>query len=319
MTPVGFDPARGAVLDVLTTAPVRRRLERSAPLVAARDRFVAGPEADQAVEVALGLGTTGRRASIQPLCRPVVDEATRREALARALEAVGAATAAKGDPRATSPLGVVLVPAALGLGSHPTSTVRSALEEVVGRAADGGVGVTLRTAATEHEDDLHGCVQAMWAASSQPLPLRVSVLARRHRGEHDCARLSDLGIPVRLVRGGPRESARTAWSDRHEADLAYVRCLSTLIAAGPRPMVATHDPALLEVTDALAEHRGRAHDIEYQMYLGAQPERQVLAADAGQTVRVLVPYGREWYDYLADLAERPATLRRLVGVLGGQG
>lgn len=319
MTALGFDPVRGVVLDLLTTRPARQRLEGSGPLVAARDRFVAGPDVTQAVEVGLGLGTTGRRASIQPLCRPVVDEASRLEALARALEAVAAAAAAKGDPAATSPLGVVLAPGALGLGSHPVPTVRAALDEVVGTAADGGVGVTLRTAGPEHEDELHEVVEAMWAADEQPPPLRVSVLARRHRGERDCSRLSELGIPVRLVRGGPRESARTAWSDRHEADLAYVRCLSTLIAAGPRPMVATHDPALLEVTDALAEHRGRAQDIEYQMYLGAQPERQVLAADAGQTVRVLVPYGHEWYDYLADLAERPATLRRLVGVLGGQG
>lgn len=317
MSALGFDRLRQRALDGLADPRVRRHVEGSAPVRAARDRFVAGPQVDDAVTVALDLGRTGRRASIQPLCPPAADEPGLRANLDRAHEAVGAAIRAKDDPRCLSPLGVVLAPADVGLGLVPADRLRGHLEELLDQAAAGGVGITLRTAAPEHEDDLQRVAEDLW--SGEETPLRISVLARRHRGESDCVRLSGMGVPVRLVRGGPRESARTAWSDRHEADLAYVRCLSTLIASGSRPMVATHDPALLEVTDALAQHHGRGYEVEYQMYVGAQPDRQVRTADAGHRVRVLVPYGQQWYDYLTDLAERPATARRLATVLTGRG
>lgn len=314
----GFDQARHRALDVLTTPAARDRLAQTAPLRAARARFVAGPEIGHAVDLALDLGRTGRRASIQPLLPTPVGDEQLRSNLAAATEAVAAAVLAKEDASATSPLGVVLTPSGIGLGRSSAGELREDLERLLDQAVDGGIGITLRSARPEDEDELQAVVGQIWSAGGTP-PLRISVLARRHRGEADCGRLSDQGIPVRLVRGGPRESARTAWADPHEADLAYVRCLSTLLASGPRPMVSTHDPALLEVTDALAEHHGRGREVEYQMYLGAQPERQVRTADAGHLVRVLVPYGAEWYDYLADLAERPATLRRLAGLMSGRG
>lgn len=313
-----FDTARRRALDLVTAPSARDRVAASAPVRAARGRFVAGPEVGHAVDLALDLGLTGRRASIEPLSPAVTDATGLRANVDRAVEAVDAAVLAKGDALATSPLGVVLSPSRIGLGHGEPADFRRVLGDLLERAEAGGVGITLRTVAPELEDELQASVEAIWSTHAPP-PLRISVLARRHRGERDCARLSDLGIPVRLVRGGPREGSRTAWADRHEADLAYVRCLSTLLATGPRPMVATQDPALLEVTDALAEHHGRGRDVEYQMHLGAQPERQVRSADAGHLVRVLVPYGEEWFDYLADLAERPATLRRLVTVLSGQG
>ena len=313
-----FDRVRRQTLDTLAGPRLRERTEASAPVLAARRRFVAGPTVGDAVDTALDLGRTGRRASIEPLCPPVTDETQLSANVRSATEALDAAILAKGDTHATSPLGVVLAPARLGLGRSEPEAFRQTLGGLLDHASGGGVGITLRTVAPELEDELQATVASLWSATSPP-PLRISVLARRHRGERDCARLADLGIPVRLVRGGPREGSRTAWSDRHEADLAYVRCLSTLLASGPRPMVATQDPALLEVTDALAEHHGRGRDVEYQVYLGAQPELQVRSADAGHLVRVLVPYGPEWFDYLADLAERPATLRRLVTLLTGQG
>ena len=148
--------------------------------------------------------------------------------------------------------------------------------------------------------------------------LTVSVVARRHRSEADCARLVQIGARVRLVRGGPREQRSVSWADRHEADLAFVRGLAILLAGDADVVVATHDPTLLDLTDALCEQSGRGpRGVEYQMYLGAQRDLQVRTADAGHRVRVLVPYGEDWFAYLRDLVERPATARRLAEVLLG--
>jgi proline dehydrogenase len=48
---------------------------------------------------------------------------------------------------------------------------------------------------------------------------------------------------------------------------------------------------------------------EYQMLYGVRQAEQRRLARTGATVRVYVPYGRDWYGYLVRrLAERPANL-----------
>ena len=74
------------------------------------------------------------------------------------------------------------------------------------------------------------------------------------------------------------------------------------------PMVASHDPRLVAIAGALAQGRPQG-SYEYQMLFGIRPLEQQRLVDAGETVRVYVPYGDEWYGYLMRrLAERPANL-----------
>ena len=48
------------------------------------------------------------------------------------------------------------------------------------------------------------------------------------------------------------------------------------------------------------------------MLFGIRPEEQQRLAAAGETVRVYVPYGAQWYGYLMRrLAERPANVTLL--------
>jgi proline dehydrogenase len=73
-------------------------------------------------------------------------------------------------------------------------------------------------------------------------------------------------------------------------------------------MVATHDPALISLTDELGRRRAKG-SYEYQLLYGIRPHEQERLARQGDTVRVYVPYGDEWYGYLMRrLAERPANL-----------
>ena len=49
--------------------------------------------------------------------------------------------------------------------------------------------------------------------------------------------------------------------------------------------------------------------VEFQMLYGVRPEEQHRLAAQGETVRVYLPYGDEWYGYLVRrLAERPANV-----------
>ena len=65
---------------------------------------------------------------------------------------------------------------------------------------------------------------------------------------------------------------------------------------------------MVEAATRLAKDRA-AGTYEYQMLYGIRPNEQARLAAAGETVRVYVPYGDEWYGYLMRrLAERPANL-----------
>ena len=129
-----------------------------------------------------------------------------------------------------------------------------------------------------------------------------------HRTEDDCRTLAVEGSRVRLCKGAYKEPASVAFQSPADVDRSYVRCLKVLMAGPGYPMVATHDPRLVAITDALAEHRAPG-TYEYQMLYGIRPHEQARLAAAGETVRVYVPYGDQWYGYLMRrLAERPANL-----------
>jgi proline dehydrogenase len=57
------------------------------------------------------------------------------------------------------------------------------------------------------------------------------------------------------------------------------------------------------------DNERRKGTYEFQMLYGIRPHEQQRLADGGDTVRVYVPYGDEWYGYLMRrLAERPANV-----------
>jgi proline dehydrogenase len=131
-----------------------------------------------------------------------------------------------------------------------------------------------------------------------------------HRTEADCRALAYEGSRVRLCKGAYQEPETVAFQDRLDVDRSYVRCLKVLLAGHGYPMVATHDPRMVEIASSLASRYGRAQgSYEFQMLYGIRPEEQRRLAAAGETVRVYIPYGQEWYGYLMRrLAERPQNL-----------
>ena len=126
----------------------------------------------------------------------------------------------------------------------------------------------------------------------------------------DCRDLATSGSRVRLCKGAYREPASVAYQKRDEVDLNYVRCMNALLAGDGYPMFATHDPRLVAIAADRALWHGRKHgEYEFQMLFGIRPDEQRRLAAQGNTVRVYVPYGAQWYGYLMRrLAERPANL-----------
>jgi proline dehydrogenase len=131
-----------------------------------------------------------------------------------------------------------------------------------------------------------------------------------HRTEKDCRDLAYDGSRVRLCKGAYKEPATVAFQDRLDVDKSYVRCLKVLMEGDGYPMIASHDPRMIRIAAHLATQTGRAQGTyEYQMLYGVRPDEQRRLTESGETMRVYVPYGTEWYGYLMRrLAERPSNL-----------
>lgn len=269
-------------------------------------RFVAGESAGDVVSAAAELDLTGRSSTIDHLGEDTVDlgqaQAT-RDAYLTLLAELGAAGLTQGGRAEVS-----LKLSALGQ-ALPGDGSKIALEharEICQAASDAGTTVTL-----DMED--HTTTDATLETLRelrQDFPSVGAVLqAYLLRTEADCRDLAYEGSRVRLCKGAYEEPASVAFQGRGDVDRAFVRCLKVLMAGHGYPMIASHDPRLVEIAGALAHKQDRAAEtFEYQMLYGIRPEEQKRIADRGDQMRVYLPYGHEWYGYLMRrMAERPAN------------
>jgi len=163
------------------------------------------------------------------------------------------------------------------------------------------------------------CLRVVQVVRERYPEVGCSVQADLRRAEGDCRALDTPGIRLRLCKGSD-DSARSAYTDQHDIDLSYVRCLKTLMEGDGVPLIATHDPVLIDIAQELAAHSNRSmKDFEFQMLYGVRLIEQERLADLGHIVRIYVPFGPHWYEYLMRrIAERPANLllfaRALVGL-----
>jgi proline dehydrogenase len=137
----------------------------------------------------------------------------------------------------------------------------------------------------------------------------------------DCEEFAASGARIRLCKGAYDEPASVAYRDDSDVTDSYVRCLRVLMAGRGYPMVASHDPAIISVVPGIAAEFGcGAGDFEYQMLYGIRDDEQRRLVDAGNRVRVYVPFGTDWYGYfMRRLAERPANLTFFLRALALRG
>jgi len=274
-------------------APVSRGVVR---------RFVAGESVDDAVRATQALLDDGRAVSLDHLGEDTLD-AGHAEATVKAylvlldrLRESGLTSGGRAE--------VSVKLSAVGQSLDPALALDNA-RTVCEAAAAAGTTVTL-----DMED--HTTTDATLTALHElraDFPTTGAVLqSYLRRTEADCRDLAVAGSRVRLCKGAYREPPSVAYQSGDEVDRSYVRCLKVLMAGPGYPMVASHDPRLVAVAGSLAAGRLQG-SYEYQLLYGIRPLEQQRLAASGETVRVYVPYGHEWYGYLMRrLAERPANL-----------
>ncbi|GAA1757874.1 proline dehydrogenase family protein [Nostocoides vanveenii] len=287
----------GRVRDIVERAPVSRSVVK---------RYVPGAYAADVVTAVADLGANGRAATIDYLGEYTTDveqaEATTQAYLdlLRLLADEGLTSEGRAE--------VSVKLSAIGQ-SLPADGPAIALENartICSAALAAGTTVTLDM---EDHTTTDATLEALQALRADFSFVGVAIQAYLHRTEGDCRDLATDGSRVRLCKGAYAEPESVAYQDADDVAKSYVRCLKVLLAGPGYPMIATHDPRLVEIAAALTRHHGRPTDsYEFQMLYGVRPEEQRRIADRGNQMRVYVPYGEEWYGYLMRrMAERPAN------------
>ena len=138
----------------------------------------------------------------------------------------------------------------------------------------------------------------------------IALQAALYRTEQDVRRMNQIGARVRLVKGAYKEPESVAYQKKSDVDQSFLRLMKVLLDSGVYPAVATHDPLMIAATRTYATERGLASDrFEFQMLYGIRRDLQSELSSEGYTVRLYIPFGREWFPYfMRRLGERPANL-----------
>ncbi len=138
----------------------------------------------------------------------------------------------------------------------------------------------------------------------------IALQAALYRTEQDVRRMNQIGARVRLVKGAYKEPESVAYQKKSDVDQSFLRLMKVLLDSGVYPAVATHDPLMIAATRTYATERGLASDrFQFQMLYGIRRDLQASLVAEGYTMRLYIPFGREWFPYfMRRLGERPANL-----------
>lgn len=271
-------------------------------------RFIAGETIDSALDSVTALRDSGRCVSVDHLGEDVSDADDADAAVRVYLELVDR-LGCLGDGAAVRPLEVSLKLSALGqsLDRDGEKIARENAWAICAAAQRAGVWATVDAEDHTTTDSTLRIVRDLRREFDW---LGVALQAYLRRTLGDCEEFAAAGARVRLCKGAYDEPASLAYRDPAAVTDSYLRCLRVLMAGSGYPMVASHDPAIIEAAPSLARESGRGTgEFEYQMLYGIRDDEQRRLAEAGHTVRVYVPFGTQWYGYfMRRLAERPANL-----------
>lgn len=146
------------------------------------------------------------------------------------------------------------------------------------------------------------------------------------RTKNDIENMLDLNephIPVnyRLCKGIYTEPAAIAFKGYEEINEHYLDDLELMFQQNIYVGIATHDKPLVEGALRLIEKYNVPKTMyEFQMLYGVTPELRKSIVDKDHTMRVYVPYGKQWFAYCTRrLKENPKMAGMIIKALFSRG
>jgi proline dehydrogenase len=252
------------------------------------NRFVAGEDKDSAIAVVKDLNARGIAASLDLLGENVSERAAAEKARDDYVSLLRGIADARVDANISIKLTMLGLDIDLGMTrEHLVSILETALESDTWVRIDmEGSRYTQLTLELFFE---------VWPSFKN---VGVVIQSMLRRSEADIERLIAEGARVRLVKGAYKEPAPLAFQDKRDVNAAFDRLAERLLERGARPAIATHDDERMEHVMAYARERGiAAEKFEFQMLYGIRRETQEEIVRRGYSMRVYVPYGKQWFPY----------------------
>jgi proline dehydrogenase len=124
-------------------------------------------------------------------------------------------------------------------------------------------------------------------------------------------------VNIRLCKGIYIEHPSIAYKGKEEIRNNFQRCLEYMLVNNLFPAIATHDKELINRSLSLLERYKKSYnDYEFQMLYGVAPRLRSLLVAKGHTMRVYVPFGKQWFRYSTRrLQENPRMIRDILMAL----
>ena len=276
-------------------------------------RFIAGENADEAIEAAKAIQARGMLLTLDQLGESIttLGEA---EAATKVYLALIEKIQAAGIDRNIS-----VKPTQLGLDIDEAVCAGN-ITRILDLATQHGFFVRIDMENTPYIQKTLDMFTSVWSQGYRNAG--VVLQSAVFRSAEDAKAVSKLGARVRLVKGAYKEPAALAHQAKADVDKAFVAIMKGLLTEGTYPAIATHDPAMIAATKAFAAERGIPKDAyEFQMLYGIRRDLQTQLVAEGYRMRIYVPFGKQWFPYfMRRLGERPANVGFVVkGILSDRG
>ncbi|HSP35211.1 MAG TPA: proline dehydrogenase family protein [Thermoanaerobaculia bacterium] len=279
---------------------LRRIAERSRIGRRLSRRFVAGLELSDALDATASTNSVGMSVSIDNLGENVTNAEESKRSAKLYNELIDRIAERKLDANVSLKL------THMGLDVDEKMAV-GIVNDLVSHAARLGSFVRVDMEGSPYTDKTLAIVRELHAKN--PGHTGAVIQSYLKRSESDVEKLCADGIRIRLCKGAYKEPPEIAFHAKSDVDANFVTLTKIMLKSGVYHGIATHDPRMIEATQAFAKAENIARDrFEFQMLYGVRRDLQQQLVKDGWRMRVYIPFGTEWYPYLMRrLAERPAN------------
>lgn len=276
-------------------------------------RYIAGETVADAIRVSKQLNSEGIKVTIDILGEFIktLDEAEKNKQ--ECLELIGTIVREKIDGNLS------IKPTMFGLLIDKEACYKH-IREIVAKAASCSTFIRIDmedSPCTSMEIELYRRLKAEF-----PTHVGLVVQAYLKRTFGDLEELMDIHskehpLNYRLCKGIYVEPAAIAYKKYEEINRHYLEDLEFMLKNGIYPGIATHDKPLINGAYSLIEKYNVPKDMyEFQMLYGVTPELRKSIVANGHTMRVYVPYGKEWFGYSTRrLKENPQMASHIMKAL----
>ncbi len=276
-------------------------------------KYIAGETLDDAVRVSHDLNARGIKITIDLLGEFITRLEQATENKSAYLDIIDRIEKEKIDGNYS------LKPTSFGLLIDKEVCYRN-IREIVARAASHNNFVRIDmedSPCTDLEIELYRRLKAEY-----PKNVGLVVQAYLRRTLNDLKSMLDLHSPeiplnYRLCKGIYVEPEAIAYKKYQEINDHYLENLAFMFSHGIYAGIATHDKPLVEGACRLIEkYQVPRNMYEFQMLYGVTPELRKSIVDGGHTMRVYVPFGKDWFGYSTRrLKENPKMATHIIKAL----